>query len=130
MNFLLFLGLFLFSCEKDQDCGIAQRIEGKWEWIQSVGGIGGWTLTPESEKKTMTLYLNDFKYKLFENDQLILEKPYQLIIQSGAAGEPSYVLQLEFGNLIPYFRVQINRNRLILTEDCFDCFEHTYIRSK
>jgi len=45
------------ACQQEEEIEFSKQIQGVWNWEQSVGGIGGWTLTPKTENYSKTLYI-------------------------------------------------------------------------
>lgn len=118
----------LAGCKKEDDCYKAIGINGEWIWVESVGGFGGWTLTPESEKMTKKLVIDDFFYKEFVNDSLVLETKYEL----GISDEP--LLGTEEKTFIKFDSggeqaIIIGDTELEFIDQCFDCFSHRYKRN-
>lgn len=124
----VFVILFLStSCQKDEDCNICNQLNGTWNWVESVGGIGGWTLTPETEKKTKKLIIDDFVFREYENDSLIFESKYSFLIRPDTYRNTHYFIT--FGHYFCEPAVEILKNKLILYDNCGeDGFFHTYIR--
>ena len=62
------------------DSLIIRGLIGDWEWVKSVGGIGGNTITPESVGYTKTIHFpNDSVYVEDRNDTTILETKYSCV---------------------------------------------------
>ncbi len=120
---ILFLAI---SCQKDDDCNICNQLNGTWNWVESIGGIGGWTLTPETEKKTKKLIIDNFNYREYENDSLIFESRYSFVIRPDTYRNTNYYIVFEQACELA---VAIMGNKLELYENCWDDgFFHTYIR--
>ncbi len=126
--FSIILAIVLFGCKKEEESIKITGLEGEWIWIESIGGIGGWTLTPESENMTKKLIIEDFVYKQFVNDSLVLEAGYEV----GISEEP--LLGSEEKTFIRFDSgikqaVIISGSELELIEQCYDCFSHRYSRN-
>ncbi len=124
----IILILVLFGCKKEDDDTKTGTINGEWTWVESTGGFGGWTLTPESENMTKKLVIDNFFFKEFVNDTLVLETQYEL----GISDEP--LLGTEEKTFIAYDSggeqaIIIGETELILFDQCYDCFEHRYRRN-
>lgn len=98
----LLILVFFVSCDKD--CDHLAGISGEWIWTKSIGGFGGWTITPATEGSTKKLIIDNHFYKEFENDILIFESKYDLVknqtytsidLENGL----SYIINIEMSNL-------------------------------
>ncbi len=121
----LSLALLLTACHKNNGCPAPEGLQGTWIWEKSVGGFGGWTITPDSTGTTRRLEIDDFFYREFENDSLVFESQYDLEIRPDS-----------FLNTNRYLRfsqwderaVWYDASRLHVHERCADCFSHEYRR--
>jgi hypothetical protein len=118
--FLTCLAFVLFtSCNKD--CIKPTGIEGEWIWTKSIGGIGGWTLTPESEGMTKKLIIDPRYYREFVNDTLLFQVQYDLVTRNS-------VMYIDFENGISYI-IEVESRNLSLTEYLWsDGYTHAYLR--
>ena len=79
LTFAVFIVFGISSCKKDSPQP-SLSIMGKWRWVQSVGGIGGFTLTPKSTGNNFRdEYYPDSTFKRFENDLLISQDRFSII---------------------------------------------------
>ena len=126
--FSIILIINLIGCKKEDECFKAIGINGEWVWIESVGGIGGWTLTPESEGIMKKLIIDDFKYKEFVNDSLVLETEYELGISDETllGTEEKTFIRFESGG---EQAIVISDSELELIDQCFDCYNHRFKRN-
>jgi hypothetical protein len=74
---LIFIGALVCSisaCTKNDDPGPGNsNIVGKWRWVKSVGGIGGFTLTPKSTGYNFRdEFYADSTFKRIKNDTLLV----------------------------------------------------------
>lgn len=77
--FIAALGCSITACDKNNDPGPGNpSIVGKWRWVKSVGGIGGFTSTPKSVGYNLQ---NDFyadsTFKRFKNDSLLVSANFR-----------------------------------------------------
>ena len=129
--------IWLLSCNKpDQATGLS----GSWYWVKSTGGIANQTLTPENTgiERIMTFYTDD-TVEVFENDSLVQKVDYYI------RPEKSLLYQDTFQILTVNYRFRLSGSdsviilpmrfiireismQLVLEEDVFDGYTHTYIR--
>lgn len=125
---LLPLAFFLFlfaSCKKEQACPKPAGIHGEWEWVQSFGGFGGWTNTPESEGYRIKLVIDDLIYREFKNDSLVFESQYDLVIRPDSVWNTNTYIEFDAGGAQAF---KIKEDTLFLYDLCADCFNHVYKR--
>jgi len=122
----LFL-LPLISCQKEDDTDFAKQILGVWNWEKSVGGIGGWTLTPQSENYTKTLYISSNTIKEYKDDKLQFSTTYELKINTDSTSWKC-CYYLEFPNGIPNQSIWIENQQLMLYDWISDGYSHSYRR--
>lgn len=117
--------LLPFSCRKETGC--TTGLNGEWIWTASYGGLGGWTLTPESEMATQKLVIDDFFFREYLNDSLVFESEYDLGISEEPLLGTEERAYIEFGSG-GIRAIIIGASELELIEQCFDCFSHQYRR--
>ncbi len=124
--FYTFLICLLFSsCHEDVTIDFAKQIQGSWDWEKSVGGIGGWTLSPQTEHYTKTLIINANTVKEYRDEQLIFLSPYQLKIDSNSTDRYYY---LEFTNGPANQIIWFEDQHLMLYDLISDGYGHRYSR--
>ncbi len=122
-----FIGI-LSSCSKDEATPIKTEIIGKWNWVQSSGGIGGDTSTPETTGNQITIEFTESVYKKYINGNLDTEMPYK--VETGNS-----IWKEEKTDIIIYEddwkqSIELKNNKLILSDECFDCYQNEYIRKE
>ena len=133
----LFLGILLAfiimnqGCSNDECNAVTTEtsidgINGKWNWTKSIGGIGGWTETPESEGYTRYIVFDNFYYSEFQNDSKLFERQYDLEIRPDTFLGLNTYLVLESG---VEYTFDLMKDTLVLTEVCFDCYQLKYVRN-
>ena len=91
---------------------------GEWEWVESSGGIAGVTLIPETVGYTQTYkFSSDSDLFIYKNDTLVAQTIYHL------NGD---TLRIEGQDI--YMIVVFKTNRIILYDQCVDCFTNTFER--
>lgn len=121
--FLLFIGFLMMQCSTDKNLPENKSILGKWNWIESTGGIAGVTLTPKSTGNTITLEISKNTIKKFVNGNLESELQYTIEIGSSIFGGDKPIIVYENDSKSSF---EIKNNLLILNEECYDCFESKY----
>jgi len=132
---LLILGLFLTSCEKEENSNYT--IKGEWIWLKSYGGFSGNALyTPENTGITKKLiFLNDsvsiiantdtskFEYFLSREESILLQKEFDFLTinYKYKMSNPDSIFILP----IRYMIITLN-DSLFLDEDVYDGFGHEY----
>jgi hypothetical protein len=124
--FAMIIGM-LVSCSKQSDIVDIKNLIGEWRWVKSTGGISGDIVTPESTGNQIMLEISEDSYKKFINGTLELELSYYLIIgQSIWTPVPKNIFVFEDESKQS---IDLSGNELILYEECYDCFQHEYIRN-
>jgi hypothetical protein len=69
----LLLAFFFISCsDSSSPTKPEPTIIGKWKWVQTMGGIGGWTYTPATEGYTATLLIQSNTHcAIYKNDTIV-----------------------------------------------------------
>ena len=117
----------LLSCQKEDEQDFTKKIQGVWNWEKSIGGFGGWTLTPKTENYSKTLYIGTNTIKEFKDNKLlyttnsILEKNKDTITQNC-----NYYLNTFNGP--PFQSIRIDDQYLIFTDGWGDGYCYYYRR--
>lgn len=71
LSLILLAAIFISGCELYSGEPNNIVLVGKWEWLQSTGGFGGITYTPETTGYTRILIINEDKtFKLLQNGEV------------------------------------------------------------
>jgi len=107
----------LLSCSKEPRDGL----QGKWKWVITTGGIGGWTHTPESSGNTVTLEISDTHIDSYQNGDLLDSREYTLEQPSGE--------QMKLVYNTSYFRYcYFDEDSLSIWDPGADGFHEIYVR--
>ena len=126
-NVIILLFILTFSsCSKDDKPQISSGIFGKWIWTQSSGGIAGVIETPETSGNQVAIEFSTNTCKKYINGNLDIELTYK--IETGNS-----IRKIEETDLIIFENgwkqsIELVGNKLILYDECFDCFQNEYIR--
>ena len=123
---LTFILITLIGCAQDDNINLKSQLPGKWKWVESSGGIDGRTETPENTGNAVTIEFTASTMKKFVNGNLESEVDYEIL--SG----PS-IRTMQNTDLIVYENgmkqsVELNGKFLVLFEECYDWFQHNYIK--
>ena len=120
---LLIIGFVMMQCSTDKNIPESNTLLGKWNWIESTGGIAGVTLTPKSTGKTIYLEISQNSIKKFVNGSLESEQKYTIQIQSSIFGgnKPMFVFENDSKSSF-----EIESDVLFINEECYDCFNNKY----
>ena len=67
------------SCNKDK-LPASTSIVGQWRWVKSVGGIGGFTTTPQSAGFTQRYQFNDDStFRFFRKDTVAMQGKFSIV---------------------------------------------------
>ena len=117
---VIFMAFFV-SCEKE--CiGTGTGLEGRWQWVKSVGGFGGWTSTP-GWLTTKTLIIDAHTYTEYTLDSISFQSTYTLRTDSIVGTDK--IIEFETGGILG---VILEQQTLELREPCCDGFCHFYER--
>ena len=121
-----FILIALMGCSNSDESELKSQLIGKWKWVESSGGIDGRTETPASTGNAVTLEFTSTTMKTFVNGNLESEVNYE--IQSGSSiktTEKTDLIVYENGTIHSFL---IEGNSLVLFEECYDCFQHNYLK--
>ena len=118
------------SCNKEK-LSPSTSIVGKWRWVKSVGGIGGFTLTPKSEGISLREeFYADSTFKTFRNDSITMQGKFS-IVRNYKYSSTETIDILKMGT--PVNDSFIIRNDTLYTDNyrfVSDGFSATYVRIK
>ncbi len=126
---VMIVGLLLYPACKKTDLAADDNIFHTWEWTESSGGIAGVVQTPASEGYTQSIkFEQGGLYTRYRNDTVVGNGTYTLTSEESMLDDTVYDM-IVFDDGTPKQAIMIvNATQLILREDCFDCFTHTYQR--
>ncbi|MVZ61159.1 hypothetical protein [Sphingobacterium humi] len=117
----------LFACGASNSSTKKPKIEGNWRWIKSTGGFVGRTTTPESSNQEVHLQISKDSIFTYENGEFKGAVPYNL--QLGKVIE-SQKMEWQFEFEGRRTAVYQQDSLLILKEQCYDCFNRTFVKMK
>lgn len=121
---ILLIALILaVSCSKSD----SHQLTGSWEWVSTTGGIAGITETPQSAGIQKTLRIDDEFMYYYENGDLVNQVAYK-IIKAASLFSQGTVKQIEMEGSSIRQSFLAGDLTLVLKEEVYDGFQHTYIR--
>lgn len=121
---LAFVG-FATGCATMRPTGGSPDITGHWEWVSTTGGFAGRTSTPATSHKTQGMQITPDSLFYYQSGELERAAAYRLIqAESNLSHTDGWMIE---GSDRKVF-VERKDSTLILKEDCWDCFTHTYHR--
>lgn len=103
------------------------KIIGRWRWVQSIGGIAGMRVTPESSGRSEMLIFDDNNLKQYVNDKLTVENNYQLSMGVTIfSNETIPVIYLD--DILSFAYYFEGNDRLVLYENVLDGFARHFVR--
>lgn len=141
-KFLVFISclavLICFGCsapsEKDRSTfkndieKLQSEIIGKWQWVETTGGLAGKKLNPSTEGYTKEIHFYKNKtYEIYKNNILEEKGSYKIINKKAITGRTEYIIQYSKG-LDDI--VRITDDRMNLAENVYDGFSESYCKIK
>ncbi|MGM0588162.1 MAG: hypothetical protein ACQETE_07115 [Bacteroidota bacterium] len=123
--------LLISSCSLVGSESDLSKLEGKWEWVSSKGGVMGHTITPDStgyDEQRLEFYWDEeflfyradtlhsrgqYSFKRLEDNQLHLKYSYTTNNNESISNQ---IVEFPDGDT------------LIMIDQCTDCYTHTYAR--
>jgi hypothetical protein len=119
------------ACSVDTEKSLEQNLLGAWTWESSVGGFTGETKTHASTNSSIRLEFRPSSLETWIDGKLQSSDAYSIVSES--IGPPTHTV-------LPMLRVKdkIDQiiiitqedDRLVLRENCDDCYIHWYQRAK
>jgi hypothetical protein len=121
--------VFPAGCKKTSTNLPTSQIAYMWEWTQSTGGLAGVIQTPQSEGYTQATDFDDNgQYTKYRDNAIIASGAYSLTRNVSQLDGIEYDMVVFNDGTAPQAILSVSDNQLVLREECFDCFTHTYRR--
>lgn len=130
----------LISCHKKEITLPNENLKqlfGEWIWKESVGGVGGKTITPFIIGYQQKLEFNEKGIMRDYHDDKLFQKIKFSVKEYDFASDTLYRLEFNTENIstgqVPideYITFSGDGNELYLNEDCPDCYFKTYVKKK
>ncbi len=117
--FILLGAIFLYFCSSNTTGPTDEnKITGEWQWVVSSGGFAGKTITPASAGFDISYtFFADSTVIFARNDTTIFSSKFEIVDDT---------LKINANSIDQI--IEIENDRLTMTENCIDCFEHVYER--
>jgi hypothetical protein len=126
----------LFSCKKDELKKTEERLVGEWAWESSSGGLLGQTLTPQTEGFEESYLFQKNGIFTHYRDTATLHSNFYWVERGSSLFRTGEVFLLYLGNqdhttVTNTYSIEFEgEDRLVLTEECNDCFEIIFNRKE
>lgn len=142
--FLVTIMTLLFSvtaCKKDISIPNPEleKLFGTWNWVQSSGGFSGQAITPTTAGYSQTVEFNqNGSYKIYENGKQKDKMKFSLSSGNSIhSTETAYLIKYKDSGLFDKENNSVTQSvrfggndTLFLSDECYDCYQHIYIRQK
>lgn len=128
--FALVLSLLVLSCSTSPTTPTENGVQGKWLWIESIGGFTGNTkLVPEPGTSRIVEFKNDGTYIEYQDGILSSSLKYEIVQERSGSREEIVDVIRFFGVLKSSSRIRtVNSDTLLLDETQVEGFSLTYLR--
>jgi hypothetical protein len=128
---LYLIGLLLFSCgDENTNLDNSNKLLGKWDWVESKGGLAGMIYTPKSTGNSKMLEFNDSICSYYLDAKLQHKGKFEI-------KKIKYTNELDSMTMIEYDDSSIlqqvifrSKDTLVLIDNCSDCYVNTYKRKR
>ena len=121
---IIILSIFLVACDSGIDPD--SKLLNRWQWVSSSGGFAGTVQTPSTTGEEITIEFSSKKYKKFVNGSLTEDLRYKVKLEESIfSTEDEEIINYSNGWRQSYL---IRNDTLFLSDQCYDCFGHIYIR--
>jgi hypothetical protein len=124
---LIVMIITVITCKKEEENKIEGiDLYGKWNWVSSISGLHGNTITPQTEGYTMSMeYKSTRKVEFRKNDTVTSEKSFSISHDAKTSTYP--IINIEDN---PTWSYKIKDDTLFLNNVCPTCYNEKYIRIK
>lgn len=125
--------LFTFSCKKDivAPTETDSRLIGQWIWQKSSGGFAGTTNTPQSAGYTQSIEFTSNSIYIRKKNGIEVERRTYSLSQEKSIFKEEKVDMIKYGSAgINQVIEYLKNDTLRLSDNCYDCFGHEYVRLK
>ncbi|MGO1669318.1 MAG: hypothetical protein ACTHYC_00630 [Sphingobacterium sp.] len=123
--YLFVFVVLITACVSTRSTNRPPEIVGNWEWVSTTGGFAGRTSTPTTTNTTQQMQITADSLFSYRSGELLEAESYRLVQAESSLTQQAGWMMEGAGE-----RVFVERkdSTLVLREDCWDCFTHTYHR--
>ncbi|MBN9350225.1 MAG: hypothetical protein J0H55_06040 [Chitinophagaceae bacterium] len=123
---LLSLIFLIVSCKKENEN--KNVLVGKWDWVSSVRGLAGETLTPSSTGIKMIYQFSNTTLIIYVNDSLANQSNYTISVQY--KGTPQQISVLSYVPYHPSQSFSVENDSLFINDLFADGYTSTFVKEK
>jgi hypothetical protein len=126
---VVILGVFVYpGCKKSESSQLRQLYY-TWEWVQSIGGIGGVIMNPASEGYTQSIdFEENGSYTKYRNNLVVRRGTFTINSAISALDQQEYDMVMFDDGSPTQAITRLTDHELTLREECLDCLTHSYRR--
>lgn len=117
--------------EADPAGELLPHLIGEWAWECSTGGIGGETICAATSGRTQTWdFRTDSVFRWMRSDTMVVTAPFRIVRQGPGITGDSINLLLLNGSPTLFALEMPTHDRLVATEQCYDCYTSSWARAR
>lgn len=125
--FLIVIQLFITGCGDEDET--SALLSGSWSWTLTSGGFGGFYITPDSVGYTQGINFSQIQAVFYKNKAITFSSNYKIEKGRSIIAEESEFIVYS-GNRESDVIVKLTQDSLIIADNHFDGFYHTYLRTQ
>ncbi len=126
---IIALCLAFAACESQDNAAPEKALPGKWEWVETRGGIAGITIKATKDQQRQLIYSSEGDFEAFKNGVSIMKTKYTT--RKGKSITSTELIPMIYylpDSLYGHQSYHIKSDSLFLFDEFFDGFGHTYVR--
>jgi hypothetical protein len=126
---VVILGVFVYpGCKKSENSQLSQLYH-TWEWVRSIGGIGGVVMNPASEGYTQSIdFEENGSYTKYRNNLVVRRGTFTITSAVSVLDQQEYDMVVFDDGSPTQAITRLTDRELTLREECIDCLTHSYRR--
>ena len=127
---VLIFSLLLISCKKNDDA-FNDSIVGSWKWTSSIGGIGGFKITPITSGTNIELKITPDNNYIYTTNAVISSEGFftSSLVNCIHDHTDKKVIDFSSPNDNSLMVEKVDKNNLVLSDDAYDGYIHNYSRN-